>query len=147
MADLNLNKSTSLIQKNSIWNYVTSETSLSQESMSQALNEVREVVDSMPLTQDSEQTTDHSAEDIAIEEVAVNYPEVLKSVLSTMLVVPNKEFVDLYFQCKLCLLHENEWWVNAKHNEKTQIDRKHSLVLCRMNRLEMVLIQKRSVYF
>ena len=92
-------------------------------------------MDSIPLTQDSEQATDVSAEAIGNEEATLNYPEMLKSVLSTMLVVQNEEFVNLCFQWKLHILHENEWWDNATHNDKNQIDSKQSLVLSRMNHL------------
>ena len=147
VTDLNLNNSISQNQENSIWNYVNSEIPLSQESMSQALKKVRDVVDSTPPSQENEQTKCHSAQSIAITELAVNYPDALKGVLNNMLQVLIEEFVNLHFQWKLCLLHEDEWWVNAARNEKTTIDRKQSLVLCRMNHLEIVLIGKRSIDF
>ena len=44
-------------------------------------------------------------------------------------------------------MHENEWWPNATHNLKNQIDRKYELVLSRINHLEIMLIQKRAIDF
>ena len=42
-------------------------------------------------------------------EESSEYPELLKDVLCKMVVVSNEELVKLYFQWKVCLLHENEW--------------------------------------
>ena len=67
-------------------NFLTLLTSLSLESMGQALSEYREIVDSI----DSEQATDVSGEAIGNEEVTLNYPEWLKAVLGTTLVISNE---------------------------------------------------------
>ena len=62
------------------------------------MSEIREIVDSIPLTQDSEQATDVSAEEIGHGKATLNYPEMFKSVLNTTLVAQNEVFVNLYFQ-------------------------------------------------
>ena len=112
--------------------------------MSQIEKEARALVSDLPLSQDRDLSANRCVENIANKEETVKIPELLMAILDTMLQVPNEEFVDLYFQWKLYLLHENEWWVNATHNNRNQIDRKHLLVLCRMNYLELELMKNQG---
>ena len=144
---LNLNNSSENLNNNNVYDYVTGGNSLSQMSMSQTENGARALVNNLPLSQGKETHADRGVENYTNKELSVKIPELLIDILDTMLQVSNEEFVGLYFQWKLCLLHENDWWVNATHNDRNTINRKHLLVLHRLNQLELEVIKNRSTNF
>ena len=86
-------------------------------------------------------------ENFTNEAGSIKYPELLINILDTMLHGTNQDFVELCFQWKMHLLHEKEWCVNATHNKKIQVDRRHSLVLCRINYLELKIMRHRDIDF
>ena len=147
LTNLNLNQSSENTNENNVHDYVTGGNSLSQLSMSQIENEARAFVDNEPLSQEMEQPVDGGMENIENDDLSLKIPELLIGILDTVLQVSNEEFVKLYFQWKLCLLHENEWWVNATHNNRNRINRKNLLVLCRINDLELEVMKNHSTDF
>ena len=147
LTNFNLNNSSENTNKNNVHDYVTGGKSLSQLSMSQIENEARAFVDNEPLSQEMEVPVDRGMENIANDDLSFKTPELLIGILDTMLQVSNEEFVNLHFQWKLCLLHENEWWVNATHNNRNRINRKHLSVLSRVNHLELEVMKKHGTDF
>ena len=144
---LNLNKSSENLNDNNVYDYVTGGNSLSQMSMSQTENGARALVNNLPLSQAKETHADRGVENYTNKELSVKIPELLIDILDTMLQVSNEEFVGLYFQWKLHLLHENDWWVNATHNDRNTINRKHLLVLQRLNQLELEVMTNKGTKF
>ena len=113
--------------------------------MGQTLSQCIAIVEDMSLTQDNGEIMDLSSMIIDNEETSSCCPELMNDVLEKMVVVLYEELVKLYFQWKVCLLYEREWWPNATHNLKNQIYRKHEMVLSRINNLEKLLIKKRGM--
>jgi len=122
--------------------FMASGPSLSQESLSKTMADCSEIVDALPLTQEHEGNNSASSVILRNPQGGHDPAETLKCVLESMEKVSNKQLVDLYFQWKVYLMHDSHWWANATSNLRNQINRKHDVVLGRINNLEIMLINK-----